>query len=105
MGSRESGCSRRARETERGGVAWNGSRQRAAMEKHPTPERRIRASALRPGGVASATMGSESSLGLDRCWPHAGHWRFAQPALCDQVLLRDAEDVLRGVIEVQPRCE
>src|SRR5437868_6510330 len=89
-----------------GRAGRNGWSTRAATSNAPFPESRISAMADRPGGVASATMGSDNTfppslvplpLGLLPLLPQA--------APRDQVLLRDAEDVAYGIIEVQPRGE
>src|SRR5206468_6844793 len=101
-GSPAAGCASRARNTVRGGGGWNGWRQRAARRKAPAPDNRISARAARPGGVASATMGSESSLGLRG---RTGDRRIAQPPLRNQVLLWDAEQVLRRIVQIQARGE
>src|SRR5829696_1823641 len=59
MGS-PSGARNVARVAVRGGVAVKRSMTRAATSKAPSPESRTTASAERPGGVASAAIGSES---------------------------------------------
>src|SRR5207247_502320 len=93
---RSSCCSARRRS---GG---NGRRQRRVTAKAPTPDSRITASADRPGGVARATIGSESTLPPSRFpLPLRSLPLLAQPPPGDEVLLRDAEDVAHGVVEVQ----
>src|SRR5439155_162848 len=97
-----SSSSSSARSAARGRSGWNGRRHRRVIAKAPTPDRRITASADRPGGVARATIGSESTLPPSLFpLPLRSLPLVAQPPPGDEVLLRDAEDVAHGVVEVQ----
>src|SRR5215212_8624240 len=109
-----SGVWKRARRAVRGGEARKSSTTRATQVKQPCPLTRITAKAERPGGVASAAMGSVSMAGarsgltlflLDhrdrRPRPHG--WRRVplDPLAGQQPLLRDARDVAQRIVQVE----
>src|SRR5690349_13303203 len=90
------------RKTTRAASAGKGRRARAAMVNAPRPESRSNAMAERPGGVASATIGSDSTLPPFRLAAPLGLALPAQPLLRDAVLLRNTHQVLHEIIQVQP---
>src|SRR5690349_16319457 len=101
MGSPLVGWCSVARATTRAGSGRKGERQRAASAKAPRPDNRISAIAERPGGVASATMGSLSTSPLPVSL--LGLPLLSQALLGDQPLLRNTRDVAHQVIQVEPR--
>src|SRR3954451_9146903 len=94
---------------------------RWARENAPVPLRRTTASAERPGGVASAAMGSESmaaALGSSLAFGSLGTGLRASSLHLDDApgsaflpfprqhpLLRNARDIAYRVIEIQPGSE
>src|SRR2546428_13182450 len=75
----------------------------------PISESLMSAMAERPGGVASATIGSVSTHPASR-FPYPVFQLGSLPLLPqasprDQILLRDAEDVAHGVVQVEPGRE
>src|SRR5712692_7572644 len=101
MGSPVVGWCSAARTTTRAGSGWKGERQRAARANTPRPDSRISAIAERPGGVASATIGSLNTSSPSRR-PLLGLALLPQAPPHDEVLLRDARDVAHQIIEVEP---